>query len=781
MADSYLFSATQPVNTQSIPASRLETSPQPFQASQLTLLTVGGGLILAIVFTLQWQRRKKTMAYSSRRTAPVDWYQAEFGCGPLAVDTTINPPLPTSTKPSSLLQSAPEQPDSEQPGSEQSDSEQPNAEQSDHTKSQPVLEAPSPCPSPKEAASISQEINSPSLSDRYSTFIDQIITDTLKGEIRSKDYVYNRLVEQLQPRTGEIFERCLVERVDTIQRQLNRETDELKQAKVGRQARALDTLQDAWKRWQQIQQAQAACKSAVTQLVSIDACDRLSILLQILDPNQTYIFSHQQIELLAQELGQVQETDTDPFTLVELRSFATGLKQGLVSYTAIEPYLVSWLYENPQQNYVGFEARTEVNNPWSYWAKHINRPLPQMLFVGQALNHSAIALAQQQTTLDLSAWVELIVLLRGMQNGLVAWFDKQPYSFQLGRNLAAATFLIFAIIWCELSNGFNQAQQLLEADRLRLSRACFQITLQILRAFAQRDNFPLYGGIFASFAGESFRDTIAYLDKPLKAIEKSQEKARILTVLGYSQQWIGNQHRAQQLYEEALDLANQATDQTCEIANLNHLSRLNLRQRKFVEAIAYGQRALLFSRQIGDSVGEANAIANLGYAEIRQTQQQEHTTTVELENSIQRLERGLKLTEKHQDWMSGVFCYLGLGLAHLISEQSSIAKAFFEKSLDLATRTGDLELQGLSHAMIAEVTYQLGQLTEAVLPACLGLYLLEQKQVIEWRQAFNLTMILQGRLGDEEFRQVLQQQRSQLINKIGVDGFDHLLKLLQGA
>ncbi|HEY9643703.1 MAG TPA: hypothetical protein V6C57_24655, partial [Coleofasciculaceae cyanobacterium] len=628
------------------------------------------------------------------------------------------------------------------------------------------------------AASTSQKTNPPSLSDRYSTFINQIITDTLKGRIRSKDYVYDRLVEQLQPRTGEIFERCLVERVNAIQHQLSYETDELKQAKAGRQARALDTLQDAWKRWQQIQQAQAACNDAVTQLISADACDRLAILLQVLDPNQAYVFNHQQIELLAQELDQVQETDADPFTLAELRSVATGLKQGLLSYSAIEPHLVSWLYEGAHK-FVGFEAKNNVNNPWNYWAKHIHRPLPQILFAGQARNQSAISVVQQQTILDLSAWIELMVLLRGMQNGLVTWFDKQPYGFQFGRNLAAATFFAFAIVWCELSNGFHQALKLLEADRLRLSRACFQITLQILRAFAQRDNFPLYGGVFAFFSAESFRDTIAYLDKPLKAIEKSQEKARILTVLGYSQQWIGNRDRAKQLYQEALDLANQATDQTCEIANLNHLSRLSLSQREFADAIAYGQRALLFARQIGDSLGEANAIANLGYAEVRQAQQREYVTAVDLEDDIQRLERGLKLTEKHQDWMSGVFCYLGLGLAHLISNQSSMVKPFFEKGLDVATRMGDLELEGLSHAMIAEVAYQLGRLTEAVIPACLGTYLLEQKQAMEWRKVSNLAMILQGQLGDEAFRNVLQQQRSQLINKIGVDGFDHLVNLLQ--
>ncbi|NEP09024.1 MAG: tetratricopeptide repeat protein [Symploca sp. SIO2C1] len=613
-----------------------------------------------------------------------------------------------------------------------------------------------------------------SLSDRYSAFINQIIVDTLKGKIRSKEYVYKQLVEQLEPRTGEIFERCLIEQVNIIQHKLEVETDELKQAKAERQRRALRTLEDAWERYQQTQQRQEVCNDAIAQLINADARDRICVLLQILDPNQTCVFNRQDIELLAQELEQVQASDTDDTTVGELRSLATGLKQGLSTYTAIELHLVEWLYGNPGKN-LGFGGKSGANNPWNYWANHVNRPLPKMLFQGQALNQSALLLAREKTTVDLSAWVELMVLLRGMQNGLVAWFDKQPYSFQAGRNLAAATFLAFAIVWSELSKGFEQAQQLPESDRHRLSRACFQITLQILRAFAQRDNFPLYGGVFASFSGENSRDTIAYLDQPLKAIAKTQEKARILTILGYSQQWIGNREQAKSFYEEALNLAREASDQTCEIANLNHLSRLNLSQGEFSEAIDYGQRALLLSRQIGDSLGEANAIANLGYAEVRQAQQNEHITALELEPCSQRLERGLKLAEKHQDLLSQVFCALGLGIAHLISNQASTAKSYLETSLNLSTRIGNLELEGLSHAAIAEAIYQLNQLSAAVVHACLGMYLLEQKQAKEWQQAANLVAILRGRLGEEKFKQILQQQRTQIVARISVDGFDHLV------
>ncbi|MDB9518910.1 tetratricopeptide repeat protein [Roseofilum reptotaenium CS-1145] len=610
-----------------------------------------------------------------------------------------------------------------------------------------------------------------SLSDRYSAFIEKIVTDTLKGKIVSKEYVYRQLVAQLglARGTGEIFERCLIEKITLTQNKVEAEQDELKQAKAQRQLRALRTLEEAWNRYQETQRTENACSDAVTQLINADEGDRLSVLLQILDPNQTNAFSSKEIASLAKELEQVQESDDK--TVAELHTLATGLKQGLLAYSSLD--LMGWLYEQRQ---LGFASKVGANNPWGYWAKQVSSPLSKLFFTEQSNNQSAASAAQQQTRLDLSAWVELILLLRGIQEGLVGWFDKQPYNIKAGNDAAASTLIAFAIIWCELSHGFRQAEQLSASDRDRLADACFQIGLQILRSFAQRDNFPIYGGVFASFTGKTFRETIAYLDRPLRTIEKKQEKARILTVLGYSQQWMGDRDRALILHEEALDLARQESDRNCEVANLNHLSRLQLSLGKFPEAIDFGQRALLFARQMGDPLGEINAIANLGYAEVRQAQQQEHVSISNIEACIERLQRGIKLLEKHQDLISAVFCYLGMGIAHLILDRSNNAQSYLEKSLALSIQLGNLELEGLSHANLGEVNYQLGQLSLAVFHACLGLYLLEQKNAIEKRQVANLVAILKGNLGEEAFKQILQQQRSQIMARIGLDGFDYIIE-----
>ena len=608
-----------------------------------------------------------------------------------------------------------------------------------------------------------------SLSDRYSTFIEQIVTDTLKGKIGSKEYVYTQLTKQLglEPGTGEIFERCLMEQMTQTRERMEAAADALKQSKAQRQLRALGTLEEAWNRYQETQRTQHACSDAAAKLIDADNGKRLSALIDILDPNQTRAFSSKEIESLAKELAQVQEGDRE--TVTELHQMAAGLKRGVSAYTSMN--LLGWVYEKAQ---LGFTTKAEANNPWGFWAKQVSSPLPKQFFTEQANNQSAFNLAQQQTHLDLSAWIELIVLLRGIQAGLVGWFDSQPYDRKAGNDAAAGTFLAFAIVWSELSSGFSQAEHLVVSNGM--SDACFQVSLQILRSFAQRDNFPIYGGVFASFAGKGFRDTLSYLDRPLKTIEKTQEKARILTVLGYSQQWLGDRDRALTLHEDALNLAREDSDRQCEAANLNHLSRLYLSQGDFARAIDLGQRALLLVRQIGDRVGEVNAIANLGYAEVRRSQQQEHVALEEIEFCLERLQRGIMLLEKYPDLVSEIFCTLAMGIAYFILGQSNSAQPYLEKSLAISVQLGNLELQGLSYANLGEIYYQLGQLPLAVFHACLGLYLLEQKNAIEQRQVANLVAILKGNLGEDEFKAILERQKPQIVARIGLDGFDYIVE-----
>jgi hypothetical protein len=97
--------------------------------------------------------------------------------------------------------------------------------------------------------------------------------------------------------------------------------------------------------------------------------------------------------------------------------------------------------------------------------------------------------------------VELAIILQCLQRALATWFDKQVYDSKVSTKASISTYITFAVIWSQLASGFNNTTKSGE----QLANACFQVTLQILRAFSQREYFPLYGGIFASFDGKALR------------------------------------------------------------------------------------------------------------------------------------------------------------------------------------------------------------------------------------------------------------------------------------
>lgn len=506
---------------------------------------------------------------------------------------------------------------------------------------------------------------------------------------------------------------------------------------------------------------------AIARLTAATAEDRLSVLFQILDPNQQYVFDRNLISLLGKELE-----------VTDLRSLGLGLQQGLSAFCELEGHLVSWMYDAPQRA-VGFENGSQGVGPWAYWAKHTSSSLAKELFGGQAGNQSALSLAKAQDSLDIAAWVELAVLLRGMQNGLIAWFDQQPYSISGGRNLAAMTFLTFAVIWGELSNGFRKATGLPEAERNLMASASFQVAIQILRAFAQRENFPLYGGVLFSFSGDAFRETVQYLDQPLRELEQTQEKARILTLIAYSRVWMGDREAGLKLHEEALILAQTAGDHRCEIANLNHLSRVSLSERDFEGAIARSQRALILARQKGDQQGEEQALVSVGYSEVRAAQAQERIDADMLALTVERLKQGRQRAEKFRDRVGQILCVNGLGLAYLLLSRYSAAEESLTEAVRMAHDSGHASLHGLSHAYLAEAYYQLDQPENAIYHGCLGMYLLHQQRNLEWRQAASVVSLAAGKLGNERFERVLAERRSPLLALIGVDGVDYLPELLK--
>ena len=594
-----------------------------------------------------------------------------------------------------------------------------------------------------------------SLSQSYFNLIDRIVDITLKGKIRSKAQVYRMLLEGVEIGTGEVFERCLTQRMETTKAQLETKL------KATRILRALQTIEGEWVKWQKSNQATATITAATKQIISASDEERILTFTKVIDLNQNQPLTANQLTKLAQEL----KTNADK---ANCQQIGEGITNGLQSFTTLEGDLISWIYEATSN--LGF-AR-EKPNPWRVWAKKIDSPLPRQLFQTLSQSQSLNDLAGISRQVELRAWVELAILLQYLQRGLVSWFDRQPYDAKFGKKLSYSTFLTFAAIWCELGKIFS-------ANKQELGEACFQLMLQILRTFARRDDFPLYSGIFVSFDGEYLQNTLEYFSEPLKHVEGTQEKARILTLLAYSQRTLGRYQQAQIFHQEALDIAREAKDQPCEIANLNHLSRTYVQQKEYGEAINYSQRALILARQAGDRLGEANALVNLGYSKVFSARELETMDTESYGEAIRYLEQGVELAEKLGDIQSQSLGCNSLGIAYVILAQPTAAIASLEKGAKLAQISGDVYLQGLSFTYLAEAYYSIEDQGRAIYYGCLSMYLLNQINSVEWRQSAGLMAIIQGQIGEEAFFNLLSQYRSQVLPLIGVDGYDYLSELLQ--
>ncbi|MBD2200369.1 MULTISPECIES: tetratricopeptide repeat protein [Calothrix] len=600
------------------------------------------------------------------------------------------------------------------------------------------------------------------LRDRYLALIDEIVDTTLKGKISSVEQVYQMLLKGVNPGTGEVFELVLSDRSTAIQNQVDGEKDELKKAKATRSLRAIKTIQTQWQRWQEHNKATEAIVSAVKEITTAAADERLATFLRFTDPNQKQPLNSQQLQQLSKSIQQFSQPESD------LQYISDGINRGLAAWQRLQEHLVSWMYEQNQS--LGFGGVPGDSGPWATWAKQVNSQIPHTLLRTLATEGSAIEFAANQQ-ITLSEWVEMALILQYLQRGLVNWFDQQAYNVQAGSKLSISTYLTFAVIWSQLASGFHNLAPV-------YSNGASQVMLQILRNFALRPYFPLYGGIFASFSGNYLRDALDYLDEPLRRVEKTQEKARILTLLGYSQRALGQYQRSIEFHQQALEIARNAGDRPCEIANLNHLSRTYVQEQDYVEAINHSQRALILSRQVGDRTGEANALINLGYSEVMHAQELEQLEPETYEMAINYLQQGLKLTEQLGDIQSKALCFSSLGIAHLVIGESQIAIKYLEEGFKTAQISGDLYLQGRNLAYLAEAYYQLQNFEKTIYTGSLGMYLLEQIASREWRQAAGLLTILQGQIGEETFTNFLQQNRPKIIAVIGVDGYDYIPQLL---
>ena len=591
-----------------------------------------------------------------------------------------------------------------------------------------------------------------SLTAQYLALIDDIVAQTLKGNVRSKEQVRSQLEDAVEPGTGEIFERAVASRIA--------ETNSDSSLKAGRILRALKTIEGEWQKGQKARQAQSGLTEAAARLEAADSSDRPVVFLGLIDPNQPNPLTRPQLSQLATRLS----------AIADLAAWSDGIKAGLANYERIEPDLVSWIYE-PAGAAVGFGASSE-KGPWTLWQKKVEG-LPKLLFRSIAQEEEIEAITR--TAVDSASWIDLAILLHFMQQGLITWFDKQPYSAKAGRQLSYSTSLIFAAIWGRLSQGFKQMGA---SSYQALGDGSFQLMLQILRRFAQRDDFPLYGGVFASFSGDYLQDTLDYFSEPLTQVAGTQEKARILTLLGYSRQMLGRMTEAKGFYEEALEIAQKAGDTACETADLCHLARNAALEKDYERAVSTSQRALILARQSGDRTGQANALINLGYAQVLQARADDVGDASVYDTAIGYLKQGLELAVKQGDFQSQSLAYNSLGIGYVMSDRPQEGLDTLIKGSDAIKGSGNVYLQGLYTLYLAEAHYALQHAEEAVFHSALAMYLLHSIGSEDWRQAAGLASILQGRLGDN-YGQTLERYRRQLTPIMSMEGYGSLLALIE--
>lgn len=449
---------------------------------------------------------------------------------------------------------------------------------------------------------------------------------------------------------------------------------------------------------------------------------------------------------------------------------ARGLAQAITTWQELESNLLAWLYEGARPGF-GEAAR----GPWQTWARQVKLPLVRRVFLDLAGDGITAATLE---SVDLQQWTELAVLVQRMQQGLVTWFDKQPYDAKVGRRMSITTYMTFSSVWGQLWKAFG--------DRQPYADGCFQLVLQLLRHFAQREDFPLYGGIYASLSGSYLQSTLDYLDKPLRRVDNTQEKARILTLLATSQRLMGKIDRAMALHQDAAEIAAAAADRRCQVANLNHISRICSQQKNYADAISYAQRAVITSRQLGDKQGQANALTNLGYAEVCAAQLQDQVEPEVYETALGYLEQAKRLAETQGDSASRAIACSSLGRAQLLLGQVEAAIGSLEQGVQGAHGIGDVFLLGQTALYLAEARRSAGRLDGAIAAAALSLYLLWQIHAPEWTQAASLLRLLQNQLeqqgqmeGEFAFVEALQRAKPQLIALIGIEGFEAIPGLIR--
>ena len=211
---------------------------QALEDAKVGMTGVGIGAIAGLLISGLWYQKRRYRKIQSR--AKINRFREEFLCGSLADYYLSN--SKANSSPTNSRKTLPTPTKEESPNSEETSVTPTKEEISDPSTSETNHPAAEPMPT--------------TLSDCYYELIEEIVNTDLKSQISSKEYIYRQLVENVSSDNSEIFERCLSDRLHSTQSELHKvinspslfqkETPELKKARLNRTLKALESIQGEW-------------------------------------------------------------------------------------------------------------------------------------------------------------------------------------------------------------------------------------------------------------------------------------------------------------------------------------------------------------------------------------------------------------------------------------------------------------------------------------------------------------------------------------------------------
>ncbi len=214
--------------------------------AKVAMTGVGIGAITGLLISGLWYQKRRYRRIQSR--AKINRFREEFLCGSLADYYLSN--SKANSSPTNSRKTLPTPTKEESPTSEETFVKPTKEEISDASTSE----------TNNLAAETTPATASNFLSDSYYKLIEEIVNTALNGQISSKEYIYRQLLENVSSGNSEIFERCLSDRLHSTQSELDqvikspslfqKETPELKKARLNRTLKALQSIQGEWEQIQ---------------------------------------------------------------------------------------------------------------------------------------------------------------------------------------------------------------------------------------------------------------------------------------------------------------------------------------------------------------------------------------------------------------------------------------------------------------------------------------------------------------------------------------------------